>query len=87
MVCSLPSSLSETFSNPDVSKNLSELITVRMDFTNPDAEQNKQVAVQYKVVGLPCIMFLRPDGTEIPGSRISGFVPPEEFLGYLEKLR
>jgi thiol:disulfide interchange protein DsbD len=86
--CAACKELSEkTFANPVVSAKLSELITVQMDFTDPDSEQNRKVATLYKVIGLPCVMFLRPDGSEITDNRISGFVPPDEFLGYLAKLK
>lgn len=75
----------KTFSDPAVSAVLSTLSLARIDFTDED-EASDAVAEKYKVVGLPCLLFLRPNGEEIPQSRITGFLPPAEFLAHLERV-
>ena len=38
----------------------------------------------YSIAGVPTIVFLR-GGEEIPGSRLTGFEPPERFLERLSR--
>ena len=75
-----------TFSEPRVITALQSLVTVKLDFTVP-TEQQDQLAERYNLVGLPTILFLQADGSEIPDSRLTGFLGPDEFLAHLAKLR
>ncbi|CAO98034.1 protein-disulfide reductase DsbD [Erwinia tasmaniensis] len=38
------------------------------------------------VLGLPTILFFAADGHEIPGSRVTGFMTPQDFRIHLQKL-
>lgn len=70
-----------TFSDPRVRAKLSGIITARIDFTEPNAA----IAERYGIIGLPAVLFLNPDGSEIAETRITGFVPPDEFLTLFDK--
>lgn len=74
-----------TFQDAQVVAQLKEFALVRLDFTIPD-EHSDQVTQRFSVAGLPTILFLDPQGREIPGSRITGFKPAAEFLQHLIKV-
>jgi thioredoxin:protein disulfide reductase len=78
---------SNTFPNPDVQKILSSLVTARIDFTDVSAPTPAAITAKYSIAGLPCILFLKPDGSgeEIPNSRITGYLPPKDFLEHFKK--
>jgi thioredoxin:protein disulfide reductase len=75
-----------TFSNSTVQSTLSKLPLVRIDFTSDENAQVDEITKKYKVLGLPTILFLRKDGSEIHNSRISGFQNAKEFLQNVESL-
>lgn len=62
-------------------------VPVKVDLSTPfgtSAERKKQVAElreKYRVLGLPKVVFIRPDGSEIDKElTVYGFVPAEQFL-------
>jgi thiol:disulfide interchange protein DsbD len=72
----------ETFPDARVQEELATFTKARVDYANePDLIE------QYEVYGLPCILFIGPDGTELPDSRIDGFVAPDIFASHLASLR
>jgi thiol:disulfide interchange protein DsbD len=46
-------------------------------YDSPDAERWRR---QYRVAGVPTVVFLDPSGREIAGARVEGFLPPGPFL-------
>jgi thiol:disulfide interchange protein DsbD len=74
-----------TFSDPAVQRELAKFATARIDFT-VDSPANGALAERYGVVGLPCLLFLDANGVEIPETRITGFLPPAEFLAHLNRI-
>jgi thiol:disulfide interchange protein DsbD len=73
-----------TFSTPGVSERLKELVLVKLDFTKKD-EANEALRKSLKVIGMPTIIFLNPDGTEI--NRFSGFMKKDKFLQFMDSLK
>lgn len=76
----------ETFSDPSVQKAFGDMLLLQVDMTK-NSEENRALMTKYKVLGLPTILFFNQDGKEIEGSRVSGFMPPVEFLQWIEKIR
>lgn len=74
-----------TFADPQVMQRLASLVTARVDFTLPN-DQTEALTERYNVAGLPCVLFLNPDGSEIPETRVSGFLNPQEFMERLDGL-
>ncbi len=74
-----------TFPDPRVAEMLSKFALGRVDFTT-DSEYTQKIQEKYDVIGLPCILFLNADGEEIRDSRVTGFLPPQEFLEHLNKV-
>lgn len=71
-----------TFPDPLVVAELRRVIAARLDFTLME-DQHQEISDRYKVLGLPTILFLRGDGTEIDNSRITGFLEPEDFARHM----
>jgi thioredoxin:protein disulfide reductase len=71
-----------TFSYPGVQFVLQNFILAKIDYTSP-TQDTKQLQEQYHVAGLPCIIFTDMNGAEIPRSRITGFLGPEDFLKHV----
>ena len=75
----------ETFSDPSVQKAFGDMLLLQVDMTK-NSEENRALMTKYKVLGLPTILFFNRDGKEIEGSRVNGFMPPVEFLQWIEKI-
>ena len=75
----------ETFSDPSVQKVFGDMLLLQVDMTK-NSEENRALMAKYKVLGLPTILFFNQDGKEIEGSRVNGFMPPIEFLQWIEKI-
>ena len=75
----------ETFSDPSVQKAFGDMLLLQVDMTK-NSEENRALMAKYKVLGLPTILFFNRDGKEIEGSRVNGFMPPVEFLQWIEKI-
>ena len=75
----------ETFSAPSVQKAFGDMLLLQVDMTK-NSEENRALMAKYKVLGLPTILFFNRDGKEIEGSRVNGFMPPVEFLQWIEKI-
>ena len=75
----------ETFSDPSVQKAFGNMLLLQVDMTK-NSEENRALMTKYKVLGLPTILFFNRDGKEIEGSRVNGFMPPVEFLQWVEKI-
>ena len=75
----------ETFSDPSVQKAFGDMLLLQVDMTK-NSEENRALMTKYKVLGLPTILFFNRDGKEIEGSRVNGFMPPVEFLQWIEEI-
>ena len=75
----------ETFSDLSVQKAFGDMLLLQVDMTK-NSEENRALMKKYKVLGLPTILFFNRDGKEIEGSRVNGFMPPVEFLQWIEKI-
>ena len=75
----------ETFSDPSVQKAFGDMLLLQVDMTK-NSEENRALMTKYKVLGLPTILFFNREGKEIEGSRVNGFMPPVEFLQWIQKI-
>ena len=75
----------ETFSDPSVQKTFGDMLLLQVDMTK-NSEENRALMTKYKVLGLPTILFFNQDGKEIEGTRVNGFMPPIEFLQWIQKI-
>jgi thiol:disulfide interchange protein DsbD len=70
-----------TFSHPDVMKEASRFVAVKVDATSDEDASVDAIKSKYAVVGLPTVILLGSDGRE--RARFTEFVPPEQFLAQL----
>jgi thioredoxin:protein disulfide reductase len=73
-----------TFANPDVMKEASRFVAVKVDATSDEDTAVDEVKGKYGVVGLPTVIVLGSDGRE--RARFTEFVPPEQFLSKLRAI-
>ncbi len=73
-----------TYSNPKVIEALAPFAKFKVDATNPNSKEAMEPIETFEIVGVPTIIFLSPNGKEVPNTRITGYVPPAEFLDNLK---
>jgi thiol:disulfide interchange protein len=69
---------SDTYSNKDVIAKSGEFVDLKLD-----ADANKDIVNQYKIGGLPTILFLDSQGHEI--HKVIGYKPPNQFVVEMDK--
>ncbi len=74
-----------TFSNPEVVELSRNFIMLKVDLTSASDPEVKRLKKQYQIKGVPTLVFLKPDGNEIPGLRVVGFEEPEKFIPIMKK--
>lgn len=70
----------KTFTDKKVMAELDRFVRVKADLTIAGDAKTKQLTEQYKIVGVPTLVFIDAAGQEVPGSRLTGFEPPDGFL-------
>ena len=68
-----------TFQAPPVRALLERVVRVRVDATRM-TERVEALFERFRVLGLPAVLLIGPDGREVEPARIASFVPPEEAL-------
>ena len=69
-----------TFTDRGVAEALEPFTRLKVDFTREDAPQTVELRRRYTITGVPTILFLGPDGREVPAARIVGFLGPRAFV-------
>ena len=65
------------FPQPEIRNLLGRMVPVKIDATSPDDEKVNALLKQFAIVGLPTLVILQPDGSEITSLRTVGFISPE----------
>jgi len=76
-----------TFSTPEVIEATSDVLALRADLTQSASQDVADIRKQYKILGVPTVIFLDKDGNERKDLRILGFVPKDDFLGRIARLK
>jgi thiol:disulfide interchange protein DsbD len=74
-----------TFSDPRVIQLTQQFRTFKVDLTKYDSPEAESLRNRFQVDGVPTIVFLGPDGNEVAGTRVVGFVGPADFAQLTEK--
>ncbi|MCU0453113.1 MAG: thioredoxin fold domain-containing protein [Bacteroidetes bacterium] len=69
-----------TFTDPEVIKTTRDMVRLKVDLTQFDSPESEALRREYRISGVPTIVFFDAEGSEAPDSRLVGFVPPAEFL-------
>jgi thiol:disulfide interchange protein DsbD len=70
----------KTFSDDRVASELKRFKRVKANLTVADDPKTKELSKQYSIVGVPTIVFLDSNGSELRALRLTGFEEPEKFL-------
>jgi len=76
----------ETFRDAEVRRRLSEIVAVKVDSEETEARpgpSGADVADRFGVSGYPTLVVLDAEGREV--SRLTGFVPPDDFTTWLAR--
>ena len=69
-----------TFSDQRVIESTKPFLRIRVDLTNYDSPEAQRLRKQFRVTGVPEIIFLDSRGDEIQEARVIGFVGAAGFL-------
>ncbi|HEB78116.1 MAG TPA: protein-disulfide reductase DsbD [Methylothermaceae bacterium] len=75
----------QTFTDPDVARTLSGLLTLKADVTANDPPHQRLLR-HFDLIGPPAVLFFSPQGQECRAARLIGYVPPAQFLAHLRHL-
>jgi thiol:disulfide interchange protein DsbD len=76
---------SRTFSAPEIVDRSREFVMLKVDLTTSSDAQAEALRKKYQAKGVPTLVFLRPDGQELPGLRGTGFEPKEMLLDKMNR--
>jgi len=77
-----------TFHHPDiVALSQNDFIMVKVDLTRQDDKKFEHLLKQYRVKGVPTVLFLDPSGLERRDLRLVDFLSPDEFLNRMVALK
>ena len=76
-----------TFTDEEVIRETSDFVRVKVDLTHYDSPEAKAIRKQFDVAGVPTLIFLNRNGEEVEGSRIVGFMGPEQFLQRVRRVK
>jgi len=74
-----------TFNQPEVVAASRKFAMFKSDLTKGADEKVKAFYKRFNVRGVPTLIFLKPDGTEVEELRGTGFEPKDVFLGKMNK--
>jgi len=77
----------KTFSDRAVTGELNRFLRVKADLTKADDPVVQALLQQYRIVGVPTIVFLDSSGRELAAQRLIGFEAPQPFLARLKQVR
>ncbi len=73
-----------TFPDPGVIERSRSFASIAVDITELD-ELETEMARRYSVPGAPRLVFCHPDGAEIEGTAIQGYVPPATLIDAMDR--
>ena len=74
-----------TFTNPEVSKELKQLGLLQADVT-ANSPENQALLKRFGLFGPPGILIFNPNSEELKEQRVIGYIPPQRFIERLQKL-
>ena len=74
-----------TFTHPEVRRLLARFVPLKVDLTSDKVEEVQALRARFAVNGVPTVLFLTPEGDEVPNTRVVGFLPPQDFAARAER--
>lgn len=75
-----------TFADPQAKSEMAKFRLLQIDVTAA-TEKDQQLLEKFQVLGLPTILFFAPNSGELTQSRITGFMPANEFVVHLQNIQ
>ncbi|MBI3654182.1 MAG: redoxin domain-containing protein [Acidobacteria bacterium] len=76
-----------TFTDANVKQEAMKFVTLKLDLTSDDPNTEAgRARQQFKIKGVPTIVFLDAKGNEFSALRLEGFEKPDKFLARLKSL-
>ena len=69
-----------TFTDPDVIDATSGFMRLKVDMTQYESDENRELREKFGIAGVPTIVFLDENGEEVTDARVVGFLPPDRFM-------
>ncbi|MBI4547427.1 MAG: thioredoxin family protein [Ignavibacteriae bacterium] len=76
----------KTFTDAQVIAVMKEFVRLKVDLTHFDLPESEELRKQYKIAGVPTIVFLDRDGEELSSARVIGYLPPHEFTARMKNV-
>lgn len=76
----------QTFTDAAVRAEADRFVTMRADMTSFASPPIEAIKQRFGILGLPWVVFLDAQGRERSDLRVTGYVPPEEFLARMKKV-
>jgi thiol:disulfide interchange protein DsbD len=76
----------ETFIDEKVRAESARFVAMKLDATEVDEEMEK-LWKRYGVLGLPAVIFIDSNGSILEQPRVTGFIPPKQFLEAMHRVR
>jgi thioredoxin:protein disulfide reductase len=74
-----------TFTHPEVRRALARFVALKVDLTTDKVAEVQALRARFGVNGVPTVLFLTPEGDEVPNTRVIGFLSPSDFVTRVEK--
>ena len=75
-----------TLSDPGVIEESKRFVNIKIDCTDVDNKNVKDLWKKYGIVGLPTIIFIDNSGAVLQNSTVNGFVSPREFKKIMKEI-
>ncbi|REL37797.1 DUF255 domain-containing protein [Rhodohalobacter sp. SW132] len=76
-----------TFTDGEVIEATEEFRRFKVDMTQYESEESRELRDRFEVAGVPTIVFIGPDGEEITDARVVGFLRADRFMERVDMLR
>lgn len=73
-----------TFTDPDVIEDSHQFVRLKVDMTQYESDENRQLRESFDISGVPTIVFINASGEEVDDARVVGFMRPDRFLERME---
>jgi len=74
-----------TFTDRRVIDAARRFATFKADLTRFESPESESWRKQYRINGVPTVLFITPGGREVTESRVEGFLSPEQFLERMDR--
>ena len=76
-----------TFADERVIQALEPFRRIKADLSFIHSKESNAISKEFKIGGLPTMLFFDPKGEVVEEFRLSGYISPDEFLQIVQKFR